>query len=196
MPRKSAKPSSIKKEVLQQDNADDNISNYVNDPNRARITDIYKDKLRDMLSFEKIYEIEKSIYNWALTEADRLNIARNWNEDVFQKMYEGKCYCVLSNLYPRSEFTDKIIYEHIPSHLVGDMKPEEMAPEKWKGIISTVKDRVKNAYEVRMESMTRNVRCRKCKSNRIFYTEVQTRSADEPMTTIYQCLECNSKWKN
>lgn len=37
--------------------------------------------------------------------------------------------------------------------------------------------------------------CGKCKSQKIFTEQKQTRSADEPMTTFLTCQECNHKWK-
>lgn len=37
--------------------------------------------------------------------------------------------------------------------------------------------------------------CEKCNSRRCTYIQLQTRSADEPMTTFITCLECNYRWK-
>ena len=37
--------------------------------------------------------------------------------------------------------------------------------------------------------------CSKCKSKKTFSRQVQTRSADEGMTNIIQCAECNKVWR-
>ncbi|XP_075032765.1 transcription elongation factor A protein 2 isoform X1 [Mixophyes fleayi] len=37
--------------------------------------------------------------------------------------------------------------------------------------------------------------CGKCKKKNCTYTQVQTRSADEPMTTFVACNECGNRWK-
>ncbi|SCZ91453.1 BZ3500_MvSof-1268-A1-R1_Chr1-2g01419 [Microbotryum saponariae] len=37
--------------------------------------------------------------------------------------------------------------------------------------------------------------CGKCKQRRTMYYQMQTRSADEPMTTFVTCLNCNNRWK-
>jgi len=38
-------------------------------------------------------------------------------------------------------------------------------------------------------------KCGKCKSLKTTYYQMQTRSADEPMTTYVTCLSCGNKWK-
>ncbi|KAJ6637588.1 DNA-directed RNA polymerase III subunit RPC10 [Pseudolycoriella hygida] len=40
--------------------------------------------------------------------------------------------------------------------------------------------------------------CPKCSHDRAFYVQLQIRSADEPMTTFFQCCnnKCNFKWKD
>lgn len=38
-------------------------------------------------------------------------------------------------------------------------------------------------------------KCSRCKSDRCHYYQMQTRSADEPMTTFVTCLECDKRWK-
>jgi len=37
--------------------------------------------------------------------------------------------------------------------------------------------------------------CGKCKSKNCTYTQLQTRSADEPLTTFVYCRQCGNRWK-
>jgi len=37
--------------------------------------------------------------------------------------------------------------------------------------------------------------CSKCKENKTTYFQLQTRSADEPMTTFVTCVNCGNRWK-
>lgn len=38
------------------------------------------------------------------------------------------------------------------------------------------------------------VECKKCGSLKVFSVSVQTRAADEPMTTMAQCTVCKTQW--
>ncbi|KAJ8605471.1 hypothetical protein MRB53_041416 [Persea americana] len=49
------------------------------------------------------------------------------------------------------------------------------------------------AQEERAISTT--MQCGKCKAKKVAYTQAQTRSADEPMTTFCECMNCGNKWK-
>ena len=70
-----------------------------------------------------------------------------------------------------------------------------------KNIIETKIKRDKSKYEVNLEAATDNFTCFKCQrndpenANKCTYYQLQTRSADEPMTTFVTCLNCGCRWK-
>jgi transcription elongation factor S-II len=75
------------------------------------------------------------------------------------------------------------------------MPAEELCPSKWKEEFEKIFESQKRLYS---SSGTASIflycsRCKK-KSNCDYY-QLQTRSADEPMTTFVTCLECDRKWK-
>ena len=41
---------------------------------------------------------------------------------------------------------------------------------------------------------TQEYKCGRCKEHNCSYTQLQTRCADEPMTTYINCLNCGNKW--
>ncbi len=45
-------------------------------------------------------------------------------------------------------------------------------------------------------AMTDEFKCKRCKSRKTTYYEMQTRSADEPMTIFITCLTCGNRWKS
>ena len=44
-------------------------------------------------------------------------------------------------------------------------------------------------------SVSTSLTCSKCGQKKVSYTQAQTRSADEPMTTFCTCLNCGKRWK-
>lgn len=45
------------------------------------------------------------------------------------------------------------------------------------------------------KSISDSLQCSKCKQKRVSYSQAQTRSADEPMTTFCECTVCGHRWK-
>jgi len=57
----------------------------------------------------------------------------------------------------------------------------------------------KNLFEAQgaqpARAATEMFRCSKCKQRKCTYYQMQTRSADEPMTTFVTCTVCGNRWK-
>ncbi|KAH6681101.1 transcription elongation factor S-II [Plectosphaerella plurivora] len=45
------------------------------------------------------------------------------------------------------------------------------------------------------KSISDALKCGKCHQKKVSYTQAQTRSADEPMTTFCECTVCGNRWK-
>eukprot|EP00270_Netrium_digitus_P016824 TRINITY_DN608_c0_g1_i3.p2 TRINITY_DN608_c0_g1~~TRINITY_DN608_c0_g1_i3.p2 ORF type:complete len:140 (+),score=33.20 TRINITY_DN608_c0_g1_i3:711-1130(+) len=45
------------------------------------------------------------------------------------------------------------------------------------------------------QASTDQFKCGKCGQRKCTYYQMQTRSADEPMTTFVTCVNCNNRWK-
>jgi transcription elongation factor S-II len=72
------------------------------------------------------------------------------------------------------------------------MTKEDMYPEFWQAVKdSSIPELLKNPVE-KPDGM---IKCRKCKSMKTDYYQLQTRSADEPMTTYVTCHNCEHRWK-
>ena len=79
--------------------------------------------------------------------------------------------------------------------LLAFMTHQEMQPEKWECLIQAKIKKDKSKYDTQQEAMTDTFKCRKCHSKKCSYYQMQTRSADEPMTTFVTCIECANRWK-
>ncbi|BGP58832.1 transcription elongation factor TFIIS [Rhodotorula toruloides] len=78
-----------------------------------------------------------------------------------------------------------------------NMDPKDMASEERKA--ENRKLVAENLFKAQaaapQQAETDAFQCGKCKQRRCMYYQMQTRSADEPMTTFVTCLSCNNRWK-
>ncbi len=145
-------------------------------------------------------KIEKSLYNYSVKLSKERNIIRSWDNIIFRKLYQSKVRSIYTNINPNSyikntEFLEKIKNNEIDIEKIAELSVYDIFPENWKEIIIIKSKRDKIKYELKPESMSSNYVCRKCKSKETSYYEVQTRSADEPMTQFITCLNCYNHWK-
>ena len=77
------------------------------------------------------------------------------------------------------------------------MSPNEIAPEALKQEIEKLNKQnlfdAQGATEKR--AVTDRFTCGKCKHKKVSYYQMQTRSADEPLTTFCTCENCGNRWK-
>jgi transcription elongation factor S-II len=90
---------------------------------------------------------------------------------------------------------NKVISGEIKAQEIAFMTHQEIFPEKWEDLIKAKSIRDKNKFEQNLEAATDTFTCRKCKSKKCTYYQMQTRSADEPMTIFVTCIDCGNRWK-
>jgi DNA-directed RNA polymerase subunit M/transcription elongation factor TFIIS len=145
-------------------------------------------------------KIEKSIYNYVITLSKDKNIQRRWINPIFKKLYHSKIISIYTNLkndsYIKNEtFLQRIKEDKIKATAIGTLSVYDIFPDNWKELLNAKSKRDKIKYELKPEAMTNLFKCRKCGSRETSYYEVQTRSADEPMTQFITCLKCENRWK-
>ncbi|ELQ76770.1 Transcription elongation factor TFIIS/Cofactor of enhancer-binding protein Sp1 [Trachipleistophora hominis] len=142
------------------------------------------------------YEVFVSIIN----DVDKLRAAR-LASDLEQEIYDNKIVSSqirskYLNLKDKSNDLCVGIYEgRIGVHEFLLMSMDEM---KSKARRSSDNDLIKSSIEgsqiAQMEVETDIFFCFKCKQRKCRYRQIQTRSADEPMTTYVFC-KCGNTWK-
>jgi transcription elongation factor S-II len=100
------------------------------------------------------------------------------------------------NIKHNSEFRDQIAQNQITPLQLTHLTHQEIAPLHWKDKIEMKIKRDRSRFSTNIEASTDMFQCRKCKSKKCTYYEMQTRSADEPSNIFITCLDCGKNWKN
>lgn len=155
---------------------------------------INKSKNKSILSKRSIENIEKGIYNFCIQTATKSFIVKKWDNPYFVLLYVNKLRVILANIN-NDGLLESIISKKIKSHEIANMTHQELDPDKWKERLELKKLHDENLYSPKLDANTDDFTCRKCKSKKCSYYQLQTRSADEPMTTFVTCIDCGNRWK-
>ena len=164
----------------------------VSKPQKFR-RDIVKniDSIIDKPLFSRNLEI--GIFNASIQEASTLKVIKKWANPYFVEIYLLHLRSIINNL--NSYIISEIMSDTIKPQTLAFMTHQELNPEKWKKHIENKMKRDKMKYETKIAAATDTFTCSKCKSNECTYYQMQTRSADEPMTTFVTCINCGKRWK-
>lgn len=145
-----------------------------------------------------IVNIEKGIFNWSLKNCKG---SLNWKNPNLRHTYKQKWMGVWYNLSHPSNphLLNDIRGGNIRSASLASLPPEKL----WPGgpycaalAESKKRDQEKHYRNHGLGDDYKGAfRCGKCKSWLTTYYQLQTRSADEPMTTFVTCHGCNNHWK-
>lgn len=142
-----------------------------------------------------VLNIEKGIFNNTIQYCRDKNVPLKWSEPDFIKNYSTSARRILANVsytVNASELKEKIKNGHIRPYNLVKLNREELNPSVWK----TLKTKTLNQSIIKQDCADDGMfKCNKCKSMKTVYYQMQTRSADEPMTTYVTCTNCNTKWK-
>ena len=163
--------------------------------------DEFRTNLRQQIStlfqFERTKDatnLEIGIYNWTLKECTNKKVIKKWDNPVFVQIYLDHLRSVYFNL-KNPKLIEAINNGDLKAKDIAFMTHQELCPEKWDTLIKAKSIRDKNKFEQNLTATTDTFTCRKCKSNKCTYYQMQTRSADEPMTTFVTCIDCGNRWK-
>lgn len=183
----------------------------VREPKKANSKDVFvtctiRDKVvsnfEEMMSHELAVELEHSILKVTSDQAIKENIDVDWNNRVFWNLYRSRCISFYENLRGTQSYVEnkeswiqKLLSGEITPSSLAEMNAVDLCPARWKASIERIIEAEKKLYS-KDASAAIFMWCSGCKKKtKCDYYQMQTRSADEPMTTFVTCLECDRRWK-
>ncbi|GAA6108464.1 transcription elongation factor A protein 1 isoform X1 [Tachysurus ichikawai] len=113
--------------------------------------------------------------------------------------YKNRVRSRISNLkdMKNPNLRRNVLCGNVPPDRIAKMTAEEMASDELKEMRKNMtKEAIRDHQMAKTGGTSTDLfTCGRCKKNKCTYTQVQTRSADEPMTTFVFCNECGNRWK-
>jgi DNA-directed RNA polymerase subunit M/transcription elongation factor TFIIS len=172
------------------------LKEYNNSPDyNKENTQITEDKIQKMA-----LNIERGIFNYALhVYTKKGGVKSTYWCDEFKMYYMHRTVIIYNNLNYKSNIKNTNLIKRFFNNDFNEFElvktnPEELFPEKYAQLTSLYGlDKVENT--VQMEVPDGIFKCRRCQSYKTTYYQLQTRSADESLTTYVNCTNCGNKWK-
>ena len=144
--------------------------------------------------------LEKAIFLYSIERCKARRSTPSWENSSFRHIYKQRWTTMRSLLLnSRCPLKGMIIGKKIKSWEAPKMGPCELW---YNGPCHVIRERkrVEDAHRQALaaedkESYTGMFKCGRCKGMRTTYYQMQTRSADEPMTTFVTCMNCSNRWK-
>jgi DNA-directed RNA polymerase subunit M/transcription elongation factor TFIIS len=166
------------------------------------VRDIIKQKFSNLLDDPKLSEsIELNIFNFISDYSNKNDI--DFENNIFKLLYIAKSRQIYHNLDVSSYIKNlkiknlinkkKIILEKICKY-----EHKELKPLKWKKFNKDIEILNSEISDFNKElNTTDQFKCPKCKKNKCVYYQLQTRSADEAITSFITCIYdgCGFTWK-
>lgn len=156
-------------------------------------------KCRELLADALKTNLEKEI------DADPEEIAAQIEDCIYKEFkdvsmkYKNRIRSRVSNLkdLKNPDLKYNVLKGHIEPSRIAVMTAEEMASDEMKELRQKLTKEAINDAQMAVTGGTKTdlIKCPKCKQSNTTYNQVQTRSADEPMTTFCFCNECGKRWK-
>lgn len=156
--------------------------------------------LNTSFSQDDIRSLERGIFEASFQYSQKQYIARNWKTPAFREVYRQILRSILSNLHPQSPVKNTRLMTRVQEgeftlYEIPFMSSYEMFPEKWFALKDKLLQREQKILEGNKSRATDQFKCRRCQKRECTYYELQTRSADEPMTIFVTCLNCGKEWR-
>lgn len=162
-----------------------------------------KARFVDLLNNEAaVADLELAILNRCVREAKEQEINVSWGDTVFWNLYRLRAQTLYENLKGASGYVennarllDRLTSGDLTATQLAEFSAMDLMPSRWKEEVERQIEKDKHLYTSSKQAAI-HMYCSGCKKKtKCDYYQLQTRSADEPMTTFVTCLECDKRWK-
>lgn len=162
-----------------------------------------KARFVDLLNNEAVVaDLELAILNRCVREAKEQEINVSWGDTMFWNLYRLRAQTLYENLKGASGYVennarllDRLTSGDLTASQLAEFSAMDLMPSRWKEEIERQIEKDKHLYTSSKQAAI-HMYCSGCKKKtKCDYYQLQTRSADEPMTTFVTCLECDKRWK-
>ncbi|KAI5170512.1 transcription elongation factor S-II [Pancytospora epiphaga] len=112
--------------------------------------------------------------------------------DVFPKTVRSKTH----NLKGNTKLCERVYSSELTVAEFVEMSISDMKSDELKSIDDeAMRDSLLASQAAKAASETDMFQCSRCKERKCTYSQLQTRSCDEPMTTFVHCTVCGHRWR-
>ncbi|PIN24828.1 hypothetical protein CDL12_02438 [Handroanthus impetiginosus] len=173
---------------------------YCKDPMRDKVREILAEALNKVSG-----EVEDDDLRDRVSECDPFRVAVTVETAMFEKWGKSngaqkfKYRSVMFNIKDPNnpDFRRKVLIGDFEPHAIINLTPEEMASDARQSQNEKIKQKAlfNSERAAAPKASTNEFTCGRCKKKETTYYQMQTRSADEPMTTFVTCVNCGNHWK-
>jgi transcription elongation factor S-II len=165
------------------------------DPLRDRTRELLAEAIAQAIGAPDVYASVEDVAQTAIAIENAMHA--QWSDTG--KEYKAKFRQLSFNLKdPKNPDLRRSVADGLISPAVLlDLSPEELGSDERRNSNAKIREHATNeaVRGQKKEASTDAFKCGKCKQRKCTYYQLQTRSADEPMTTFVTCVNCDNRWK-
>ena len=157
-------------------------------------------KFSSIFSKNEIEKLENTILQLTLTDANSKQVLRTFENPLFCNLYMCSLRRLISNLDPKTyvkntNLLPRLLSKDLSIETLATMNVMDFQPTLYAGLRERMLLREKQQLEGNKAMATDMFKCGRCHKRETTFYELQTRSADEPMTKFITCVNCGNHWR-
>ncbi|CAF1810318.1 unnamed protein product [Brassica napus] len=173
----------------------------------VKCNDPVRDKIRELLvdAMSKVHDESDDYDRARVVGCDPIRVAVSVESHMFEKLGRStgaqkvKYRSIMFNLRDSNnpDLRRRVLTGEVSPEKLITLSGEEMASDKRKQETNQIKEKFLFDCERGQapKASTDQFKCGRCGQRKCTYYQMQTRSADEPMTTYVTCVNCDNHWK-